>query len=140
MAIAASTAPIQPVADERVQAADGVDQRDRDHGQGQDVGQQPLVEVGRQADDERDEPRPEQRQRERIAGEPGGQERERDRGRRDHDHGPPAERPARRVLGVLGIVLRPADGEAVGHEAEERAGDPGEDRDDRRVELHAAPG
>ena len=68
-----------------------------------------------------------------------GQERERDRGRGDDDHGPPAERTARRVLGVLGIVLGPADGEAVGREAEERAGDPGEDRDDRRVGFHAAP-
>ena len=50
----------------------------------------------------------------------------------------PSGRPAR-VLGVLGIVLRPADGETIGPEAEERARDPGEDRDDRRFEFHAAP-
>ena len=125
--------------DERVEAADGVHQRDRDDRQRQDIGEQPLVEVGRQADDERDEPRPEERERKRIAGKPRRQERERDRGGGDHDHGPPAERPARRVLGVLGIVLRPADGETIGRETEERAGDPGEDRDDRRVRFHAAP-
>ena len=91
----------------------------------------PLVEVGGKADDERDEPRPEQCDRNGIVGEPRGQERKRDRGGGDHDQGPPAERSASRVLGVLGIVLRPADGETIGAEAEERAGDPGEDRDDR---------
>jgi hypothetical protein len=110
-----------------------------DDGQRQDVGEQPLVEVRREADDERDEPRPEEHECEGIAGEPCGQERKGDRGGGDHDQRPPAERSARRVLGVLGIMLRPADGETIGPEADERARDPGEDRDEWRFEFHAAP-
>ena len=139
MTIAATSAPIHPPPTSGLSAAHGVHKSDRDDGQRQDIGEQPLVEVGREADDERDEPRPEERERKGIVGEPRGQERKGDGGGGDHDHGPPAERSARRVLGVLGIVLRPADGETIGAEAEERARDPGEDRDDRRVEFHAAP-
>ena len=84
-------------ADERVQAADGVDERDRDDRQRQLVGEHPLVEVGREADDERHEPRPEQRRGQGIVGEP-----DRAAARRPppptatHDQRPPVDAPARR--------------------------------------------
>ena len=139
MAIPARTAPTHPPSTSGLRPLIGVHQRDRDDWQRQDIGEEPLVEVGREADDERDEPRPEEREREGIAGKPRRKECERDRGGGDDDHGPPAKRPARRVLGVLGIVLRPADGEAIGPETKERARESDDDRDDRRVEVHAAP-
>ena len=70
MASAAATASQDLRSDERVAAADRVDQRDRDDRQGQHVGQQPLVQVGGQADDQRDEPGAEDRHGERVATEP----------------------------------------------------------------------
>ena len=84
--------------DERVCAAPRVDQRDRDDRPGQEVGQQPLVEVDRQADDQRDEPGTEQRERERVRPEPQRQQAERQRPRpaRRRPSASPTARPAGR--------------------------------------------
>ena len=109
-------------ADQRVLPAQRVDERDRDDRQGQRVRQQPLVEVGRQADDQRHEPRPEQREGQRVRAEAERQEPEGDGPDDGRDRRPPVHATAGRVLLV---VLRPAGREAVRGQPEGQPG-PGE--------------
>ena len=112
----------QVPADERVPRRDVEDQRDRDDREGQLVGEQPLVEICREADDERREPQSKQGEGQRIASriEPRPEDRERERAERRDRGRPPAERPAGGVLRVVLVVLGPADREPVGGDAEGR--------------------
>ena len=100
------------VADQRVRAGERVDQGDRDHRQGQDVGQEPLVEVGRQQQDhERHEPRAEDGECDRIGAEPDRQQAQRDRPDRCDRRRPPvdgADRAAPRRAPASGSPRRSA--------------------------------
>ena len=94
--IAAARAAHEILTDQRVQPAQGVDEGDRDDRQRQLVGQHPLVEVRREADDERHEPGAEQRRS--RAGRPEAQRQEPERDgadqRRDTPSASPRDGPA----------------------------------------------
>jgi hypothetical protein len=113
------------IPDERIAARDVEQEPERDDREGQLVGQQALVEVDREPDDETREPQPEQDLDDELGvGEPLGEQPERERpdgGARDR---PPADGSAGRL--VLEVVLGPANRESIGDDAEDRAAD-GED-------------
>ena len=125
-------------ADQRVAAGQRVDEGDRDDRQGQDVGQEPLVEVGGEADDERDEPRSEHdegqpdREPNRIGSSPSARA-----PTNAHDDRPPVDR---RPGGCSLVVLRPARREAVGGDAEDEPAAPRTPESDPSVSRRAGFG
>ena len=82
--------------DQRVAARERVDEGDRDDRQCQEVGQETLVEVRREADDERDEPGSEHDEGDRVRAEPDRQEPEGE-GADERDDALSASRPAARA-------------------------------------------
>ena len=135
MATAASDGRDQLGADQRVGAAPGVDRRDRDDRQGQQVGQEPLVEVDRETDDQRDEPGTEQREGQRIRPEAQRQEPEPHGPDQGTDCRPPVDRPPGRHL--LLVMFRPAGRETIGREPEDEAG--GAQECGERVQVVSRP-
>ena len=112
--------------DQRVEAGDVDHQHDRDRGQRELVGQQPLVEVRRQQQHQDRRVRPEDQAQDRV-GEP---QRERRRSRAPRST---TTTGVRQSIGADGpvLVLGPACRDAVGDEAPDPAGD-GQDHGERR--------
>jgi hypothetical protein len=125
----------QRAADERVVPGEVEDDRNRDDRERQLVREKPLIQVDREPGDQTREPEAEDDlgdDRDVGGAEPERQERERerpDRGRRDR---PPADRPPGDELLV---VLRPADCDPIGDDAEDRPGE--REREDEWVQALA---